>query len=149
MNVNDKNYYINNDNNGITLIDTAYEKLKHPIHAALRQSMPIPYIDPNYNDTNNRNLEQMIDVLSMEEMTAILLYTGCDCYSDLRCPRLNGNFTKWKYFSYFLEKGIKKLYTLQWFYYFKNNHLINLHYQKSNIFKHSIIDDLKQDVFLN
>lgn len=61
------------------------EKLAHPRHLAMRS--PLTY----------------------EMMLSIILYTGCDCYSDLRQCQREGDFEKWRCFSTSLSSAINLL----------------------------------------
>ena len=49
------------------------------------------------------------NVLSRDEMLALLLYTECSCNSDLSESQRNGNYKKWKYLDICLYNAIKKL----------------------------------------
>lgn len=40
---------------------------------------------------------------------SVILYTGCDCYGDLRFTQRNGDVKKWKYFDASLFDALKKL----------------------------------------
>lgn len=85
-------YVLHCDKTKYKLIDIAKNKFQHPIYKTL------------FCETQNSK-----SGLSVAEMLSVLLYTGCDCYSNLRYTRLNKDYTTWRYFAYFLENAVSKL----------------------------------------
>ena len=68
-----------------TLRQIAEEKLQHPRHRELGSP------------------------LNLEEMLAVLLYTGTDCYADLRCSERDGDYRKWCRFASVLDIAVYNL----------------------------------------
>ena len=55
------------------------------------------------------NHQYAIVIILLLVFSIVILYTGCDCYRDLRETQRNGDYEKWKVFDASLNDAVEKL----------------------------------------
>ena len=93
------------------------QKLKHPRNLHLSKIKPYKYSDETCELCFDEMLSSLFFVslfspffrFCFVSLLTVILYTGCDCYSDLRSKQRNGDVETWKIFDATLNDALLKL----------------------------------------